>query len=426
MATGSRSARWSAPWPWWLLGAAVLALGAGPALVEALDVPAWQRNVDLEVYRAAGVSLLNGRPLYSFLTDVPNLLPFTYPPFAALVALPLALVPFGAAQVLWAALQVSLVVVICAVSARPLLVRCRHAAPVVLAALASAACWMLPVSDGLFFGQVGILLTACCLLDNAVRGRWPRGLLVGLAAALKLTPGLFLIHFWLAGRWRAALVALASAAGATLGAAVVLPQESVEYWGRALFDTERIGSTAGTYNGSIVGLSSRLGPDTAAGSLLWGALAVAVAVAVYGLWVAARAARAGQHVAAVAVVGVLTVLLSPVAWLHHLVWVVPGMLALVGDARSRVRVAAAVAVWALFSTPLDLPWRGARMLYDPDVPQAWARLLQSSYTVGAVLLVVALHLLVVRPARRGRGSLHGGPADGAPVAADVERARAGA
>ncbi|NHC46335.1 glycosyltransferase 87 family protein [Motilibacter aurantiacus] len=422
MATGVRSARraatWSAPWPWWLLGAAVLALGVGPALVEALDVPAWQRNVDLEVYRAAGVSLLTGRPLYSYVTDVPNLLPFTYPPFAALVALPLGLVPFGVAQALWAALQVALVVVICAVSARPLLARCGPAAPVVLAALASAACWMLPVSDGLFFGQVGILLTTLCLLDNAVRGRWPQGLLVGLSAALKLTPGLFLVHLWLAGRWRAAFVALAAAAGATTGAALVLPQESVAYWGTALFDTERIGVTAGTYNGSITGLGARLGPDGAAGSLLWAA--VTVVVAVYGLWVAARAARAGEDVAAVAVVGVLTVLLSPVAWLHHLVWVVPGLLALAGDARSRVRVGAAVAVWALFSTPLDLPWRGARLLYDPDVPQAWARLLQSSYTAGSVLLIVALHLLVVRPARR-----RAGPGDGSATAV-VEKCAAGA
>ena len=59
--------------------------------------PLDQWQVDVEVYREAGVSILTGRPVYAALTEAPQLLPFTYPPFAALLAIPLALMPFGAA-----------------------------------------------------------------------------------------------------------------------------------------------------------------------------------------------------------------------------------------------------------------------------------------------------------------------------------------
>ena len=69
--------------------------------------PLDQWQVDVEVYREAGVSLLTGRPVYSAMTETPQLLPFTYPPFAAMLALPLALLPFGVVGWLWTAAQVA-------------------------------------------------------------------------------------------------------------------------------------------------------------------------------------------------------------------------------------------------------------------------------------------------------------------------------
>lgn len=382
------------PWSWWLLGFAVLALGVGPVLVPDLDVPAWKREVDLEVYRAAGQSVLHGRSLYDYVTDVPNLLPFTYPPFAAVVAIPLALVPFGVAQGIWVVVQVALMVLICAISARPLLVRCGPAAPVALAALTTAGCWTLPVDDGLFFGQVGVLLTFLCLLDVTRGGRRWSGWLVGAAAALKLTPGLFVVLFALAGRWRSARNAVIGGAAITLGTALVIPQASVTYWGGALFDSSRIGDTRITYNGSLIGAAARLGPGGAEGRLLWGLIGMAVTA--YGLWLGSQLARRGEEVAAVAAVGLLTVLVSPIAWLHHMVWVVPAILALVGDGRSVRRAITAVAVWFLYSAPLELPWRGGRWIYTGATSLPLARLAQSSFTAGAVLILIALHVLVLR------------------------------
>lgn len=376
----------------------MLLLGVGPVLVPDLDVAAWRRNVDLEVYRAAGQSLLQGRSLYDYVTDVPNLLPFTYPPFAAVVAVPLAMVPFGVAQGAWVVVQVALMVLVTAISARPLLARCGDAAPVALAALTTAGCWTLPVDDGLYFGQVGVALTALCLVDVTRRGRWVPGSLVGAAAAIKLTPALFAVFYVLAGRLREARGAVVSAVVLTVGTALVVPHATFVYWGQAFFDSSRIGSTSIAYNGSIIGAAARLGPSGTGGHLLWGVIGTAVTA--YGLWLAAKLSRAGEQVLAVAVVGLLTVLVSPIAWLHHMVWVVPAMLGLVGDGRARLRTAAGVAVWLLYCAPLELPWRAGRWMYAGAAPLPLERLAQSSFSAGAVLIFVAVHVLVLRGGTR--------------------------
>ena len=92
------------PWAAPALGA--LAWIAALAVVEPLirgyltSVPG-QRMVDLGVYRLGGLSVLQGQPLYTMLTQPPQLLPFTYPPAAALFAVPLALMPWAAAQLAW-------------------------------------------------------------------------------------------------------------------------------------------------------------------------------------------------------------------------------------------------------------------------------------------------------------------------------------
>ena len=101
---------WPGGWPAWPPWAAtalgVLAWIAALAAVEPLvrgyltSVPD-QRMVDLNVYRTGGLSVLQGQPLYTVLTPPPQLLPFTYPPVAALFAVPLALLPWPAAQLAW-------------------------------------------------------------------------------------------------------------------------------------------------------------------------------------------------------------------------------------------------------------------------------------------------------------------------------------
>ncbi|MGL5828247.1 MAG: glycosyltransferase 87 family protein, partial [Angustibacter sp.] len=339
-----------------LLIIGILALAEAPiAWTFLVTWPGDQWQVDVEVYREAGRSILAGRPVYEHLTESPQLLPFTYPPFAALLAMPLALIPFGAVGWLWTAAQVAATYATVLLAFRQLLRRAGSWRWVAGALLCAPMLWLTPVSDGVRFGQVNAFLVLAVLADFAVtRPPWARGVLVGLATAIKLTPGLFWVHCAVVGRWQQLKIAIATAATVTIATVIVLPEASLAFWGEALRDPSRLGPNAGTSNQSLRGVILRLGPDGLAGSALW--LAVALPIAGFGLWLARRAFAARNPVAEVATVGLLAVLLSPVSWVHHLAWVVVLLGAILGSGHSlrQFWLFAGLYLWFL----LRLPWLG--------------------------------------------------------------------
>ncbi|HEX5291080.1 MAG TPA: glycosyltransferase family 87 protein, partial [Streptosporangiaceae bacterium] len=202
-ATAETGRRGPAGWPRWaviLLAALawIAALAAIWPLVRGYltSVPD-QRMVDLGVYRTSGLSVLQGQPLYTVLTPPPQLLPFTYPPAAALFAVPLALLPWSAAQLAWVPFVYVPLAVIIWFAFAPLL---RRVSPVPLRAAAfavvfAAGAYLFPMRDEIRFGQVDTVLLALAVADCAARSpRWPRGVLVGLATAIKLVPGVFIVY----------------------------------------------------------------------------------------------------------------------------------------------------------------------------------------------------------------------------------------
>ncbi|MGL4743425.1 MAG: glycosyltransferase 87 family protein [Dermatophilaceae bacterium] len=385
----------------WLLAGGLLALAASPVVVRYLVLwPDDQWQVDVDVYRQAGVSILSGRPVYATLTESPQLLPFTYPPFAALLALPLAFVPFEVAGWWWTLAQVLATTAAVYYAGYRVVHRAGAWMPLVLAAVTAPMLWLLPVSDGIRFGQVNAFLVLACLLDlreprPGVIRRVPRGVLVGLAMAIKLTPGVFVIHLLLTRRWREGATAVGTAAAATLGAWVVLPQASFAYWGGVLQDSTRLGPNASTSNQSLRGFLLREGPAGMPGTLLW--LALVAVVGGLGFWLARRSYRAGDSVGEVAVVGLLACLLSPVAWVHHFHWVVVAVFAVLGAQpwRDRRRLWAAAGVTAFFLC--RLPWWGIAWLSRPSWPELPGRVLQNAFVLGALAALVLFWWLARAP-----------------------------
>ncbi len=371
-----------------VLVVAVLALAELPVAWKYLVTwPGDQWQVDVEVYREAARSVVYGRPVYDQMTESPQLLPFTYPPFAALLALPLAAIPFVGVGWLWTVLQVAATYLTVLIAFRPLLARAGGWRFVAGALVCAPMLWLHPVADGVRFGQVNAFIVLACLADIAVRRpRWARGVLTGLAIAVKLTPGVLLVHYVVSRQWRTAVTVVVAAGAATVGAFVVLPEASLAFWGGALSDSNRLGPNRGTSNQSIRGLLLRLGPDGLAGSALW--LLLVVVAAVVGLRVARRAHLAGDPVSQVAAMGLVAVLCSPVSWIHHFAWIVVVIAALAGDGRSpqRVGFAALVTAWFL----CRLPWWGITWVADA-YPALWfGRLLQNADTVGAVVALAML------------------------------------
>jgi len=384
----------------------VAALAAVAPLVRGyLTGPPDQRLVDLDVYRTGGLSVLRGQPLYTMLTQPPQLLPFTYPPAAALFAAPLAVLPWPAAQLAWVLfVYVPLAVVIWYAFA-PLLRRAGRLRPAVFAVLFAACAYLFPVRDEMRFGQVDLVLLALAVADCAARQpRWPRGALVGLATAIKLVPGVFVVYLWLSGRRRAALTAALVALAVTLGAWLVLPQDSVTYWTSAIFDSGRLGSSSGTSDQSLRGLLLRVllpwppaaaglpRPPTAAGltaglpGVIW--VVVAAAVAVAGFAAVRRLARPSRELEAMAVTALVGVLASPVSWIHHYVVVVLVIGAILADGRAPRRIALAAGTAAYFA--LTIPWWGQSLLGQRDVPVLAARVVQDGFGLAALALIVIL------------------------------------
>lgn len=373
------------------------------------------RQVDLQVYREGARALVSGFPLYDLRTEAPQFLPFTYPPFAAFTALPLLLASFSVIVWVWTALQYALLWYVVGVAFRPLLERFGARAGLAQGVIAGGCAWLLPVAEGVRYGQVNAVVVALCLWDltrrapvgavesggesRSSRSFWAGGSGIGvaLAAAVKLTPGVFWLHWAVARRWRVLGVSLATAALVTVATALLLPPASATYWTDALFDPDRLGPNGGTSNQSIRGVLLRLGPASGPlASALW--LVCVLAVLIAGLALSRQFDRLGQPVAVVATVGLVAFLVSPVSWVHHLHWGVVVIAALLGDGRDRRRVVVALTAAALLW--IRLPWWGANLVADHSVPRVLARIVQNSYSIWALLSLLALWLLVARPARR--------------------------
>ncbi|WP_019633603.1 glycosyltransferase 87 family protein [Actinomadura atramentaria] len=434
MRAGSRGRDGGRGHPPWIvaLGVLVAAVAVAPIVVKWLNNPPDQRLVDLEVYREGGRAILRGAPLYDVLTQPPQFLPFTYPPFAAVLAVPFTLLPWKASQWAWTVLMYGSLVIAVLYAFRDLVRRAGRWAPVAAGALVGATAWLWPASDQMRFGQVGFVLMALCLADCAARSpRWPRGLLVGLAIAIKLVPGVFLIWFWISGRREAAGNALLTALAAWMGAFALLPSDSRDYWfGAFLQGGDRTGAVNGTTNQSLNGMLAHVIPDGPVRSLLW--LVLVLAVAWIGFRLAYRATRTADALAGtaggpwsgtdltraadrsagpdaysallagIAITGLLSVLLSPIGWMHHLVWVIAVLGALVGDGRDLRRCVVAAVVWLYYLFPL--PWRGAALSGRDHAlaVRVAGRVLQDAFGLGALALLAVLGVWLVRRLRASR------------------------
>jgi alpha-1,2-mannosyltransferase len=308
--------------------ACALLVSVGLYMVHLSPLHAWHGAFDLKVYRGAVIWWLDGNPLYSFHR---NATPygFTYPPFAALTMLPLSWVSELRAQVLSVIASSLLVVVTTWWLVSP--VAARHSWPrwFAVAIAVPLAYLMEPVRETIAYGQVNLFLVALVLLDMAALARGSRfaGVGIGLAAAIKLTPGLFILYLVLTGRWRQAGVAMGTFLAATLAAFAVGPGTSVQFWTRTLFQTERIGRLGSADNQSVLGLLTRLAGSASWGGRLW--VVAALAVLVVGMVRARQAWRRGDELVGITLTGLTSCLVSPISWTHHLYWIVPAALVLV-------------------------------------------------------------------------------------------------
>ena len=299
----------------------------GPAPVLVLVVTAAVAGAlrgglkDLLVYQYGGRTVLDGLP-YLASRDPVTGLRFTYPPFAAVVMAPLAPLPAWLAAALWTGASVGALAAVVVVV--------RHAldrpAPGWLVALVTGGALALePVWQNLTFGQVNAFLMLAVLVDLVRPERRWSGVLVGIAAGVKLTPLVFVVLLLLVGRRAAAGRAALVFAGTVAVGFVAMPGSAATYWADGLVHAGRVGPPALAHNQSVYGALTRLldGPPP---TLLWLAVAGALSAAV--LVVGAVWWRRGDRVLGTCLGAIAMLLASPISWSHHWVWAVPVALAL--------------------------------------------------------------------------------------------------
>lgn len=302
--------------------------------------------IDLAVFLRASRMFATGGGLYQRGWGAPlsTPLPYTYPPLWAAVVSPAALLPWRVVALGWTVVNIAVLTWIVWLSFRTLLGRAGDARWLALAGLTLVFVVTVPVSDVLSLGQLGILLTAACLADTVPdHTRLPRGVLVGVATAVKLIPGVFIIYWLATKRWGTACIAVATAVGLWIISAILRPDLSREFWTRVVFRADRVGAATNASNQSLHGLLLRAG---------WRSPATYVALAgitlVVGLRRAGRAHTRGDELAAASLVGMVGYLVSPISWIHHAVWIVPIVGVLIGGG-SRSQWLSGAAVLGLFS-----------------------------------------------------------------------------
>jgi alpha-1,2-mannosyltransferase len=374
--------------------------------IAALGYAAWgllgrtPYRIDVDIYRMGSQAWLDGHPLYTdgalFHTPIGLNLPFTYPPLAAIAFCPFAWLQMPAASV--AITLTTLVLLIAStvivftrldvwtasrlVPGPAWLRRCWLAAAIV----APAVIWLEPIKSNFAFGQINVVLMTLVIADCVPRRTpWPRGLMLGLGMALKLTPAVFLLYFLLRRDGRAVLTAVASFGAATLAGFVLAWRDSWEYWTDTVRNTDRIGGATLNTNQNVAGALARLGLGEHERSLLW--VAGCLLVLAVTVWAVRRVLRTGESTLAVACVALFGLVVSPVSWSHHWVWMLPAVLVMAVLAWRR-RSAALAAVSAagialMVWTPIDL------LPKHHELTAAWWRQLAgSSYVWWAVASIV--------------------------------------
>ena len=286
-----------------LVGSAVVAASQG------LSTYSGSGFLDLCIYRAAVETWWNGTSPYD--VAYAEGLQFNYPPSSLVLLSPLTIGPRGLVGVLLVAVGAVLLWLACRWSLRA------FSAPAI-AVVAGLLAMSEPVHMTWAYGQVDVLVlgaVTAALVRPSARADGP---LVGAAAGLKLLPVTFLIVPALQRRWRTLGVAVLTASVLVALALVRVPSMLGDYLDQLRHGAVVIRPVDEGHNVSWRGfLGWAVGRDHAA--LPW--LVVVAVFGVLGLLTVVRATRRGDLVAGVSTVALLGLLLSPVTWTHHWVWV---------------------------------------------------------------------------------------------------------
>jgi alpha-1,2-mannosyltransferase len=318
-------------------------------------VPNGANFVDLHVYVGGAGALDHPGALYDYVyadqtPDFP--LPFTYPPFAAVVFYPLHLIPFGILSFAWQLGIIAALYGVVRISQRLLPGSGGDRRTAML--WTAVGIWIEPLRSTFDYGQINVLLVLAVLYAVYSTRWWLSGWLVGLAAGVKLTPAVSGLYFVGARRWGVAVFSAVVFFATVAVSALVVGDQTRYYFTELLGDADRVGPIGTSFNQSWRGGISRiLGHDAGYGPLVLAGIAVTAVLAVLA-WRAIGGAT--DRLGGIIVVQLFGLLVSPISWTHHWVWLIPLMIWLLHGPLHE-RLGARVLGWGwLALTAIGVPW----------------------------------------------------------------------
>ena len=375
----------------WLLAAGLMAFAVTIALYIMLIATHshnwWIEPVDLRVYREGGGSVRHIAPWYNSHSTAPlyswphrYTLKFTYPPFAALVFTILSVPTLPVMERLWVAINIVALLAAIWATFGGLGYRNWRVRAGAMLLVAAVVFWTEPVQRTLFLGQIELVLLALVMWDLCQPDRrWWKGAGIGIAAGIKLVPLIFIPYLLLTRRFRQAAVATGTFAATILLSFAVLPGDSLQWWLHGLFlQGGRTGFVAWEGNQSLRAIITRFVGSVATAAPVW--LVVAAVTAAVGLSCAALLDRRGYRMLGVLACALTGLLISPISWDHHWVWIVPAVAVAAhygagafrrGSGWAVLGLAAAIVVifgaWPgrLWGNPADLPGFSRGLIWAP-------------------------------------------------------------
>ena len=377
-------------WMWPVISATIGFIGV-------TVLAAVHRLIDLGTYLLGGAHAFQS-DLYR-VSYPPTHLGFTYPPFAAVLFSPFAHLPVHLDQILFSWLSLAALLGILAVSFRATCPTLDRRTVVWWAMVLITPIGLLdPVRETLLLGQVNILLALAVIADMTVVRPSRRGYLVGLAAAIKLTPLILVPYLLLTrqrGSWQRALGTFIVAGAAT---AVLASSTSWTYWTHDVWKPNGAGWLPWVGNQGVVGVADRLLGHTISTTTTFCLVAI---IAVAGLLIAVRTYRVSSPLLAFLVIEATESMASPVSWSHHFIWVVLliAWLALASDRPAHGEWWAALVAVVFWAAPI---WW---VPHGPSVPYAgrgWLMLLADAFFIIFTVVVMATLVRLIRHARHSR------------------------
>jgi alpha-1,2-mannosyltransferase len=293
--------------------------------------------VDLTVYRDGGLIVRHVTPYYNShkydpLYDWPGYsslkLQFTYTPFAAIVFALISFIPLTALEALSVIVNIVCLLAALWFTLYGLGYENRRVRLGLVLLAAAVVFWLQPVVRTIYLGQINLILMAAIMWDLTQPGttkngkyRWWKGVATGIAAGIKLTPLIFVPYLLVTRKWREAAGCVGGFLATVVIGFAVLPHDSSKWWlhGMVLSDGSRAGNIAWAGNQSMRGLVSRLTGSIPAGQTPW--IIASVLAVIIGITAAYLLDRAGYHVPAILTTALTGLLVSPISWDHHWVWI---------------------------------------------------------------------------------------------------------